>query len=56
MKTKKPSSPTSTPNQLEGVDRIQDAALDDVVGGCGCGCAMPACKMPMAGGRTFGWR
>jgi len=51
MKTKKPSVPTSTAKQL---DKVESVDLDNVVGGCACGCAMPNCTMPM--GRRLGWR
>lgn len=53
MKTKKTTNPIPTAKQL---DNVENVALDNVVGGCACGCAMPNCNMQMGGQRRFGWR
>ena len=52
MNTKKPTLPTAPVKQL---DKVEGVALENVVGGCACGCAMPNCNMQMAG-RRWGWR
>ena len=46
MKTKKPTTPsTDNTKRLENVEIVQ---LEDVVGGCACGCGMANCDMQMA--------
>ena len=53
MNNKKPTVPTD--KQLDKAEKVDNVALENVVGGCACGCAMPNCNMQM-GGRRFGWR
>ena len=44
MKTKKTTNPAPATKQLMNIETAQ---LDNVLGGCACGCNMPNCPQQM---------